>query len=222
MHIIVRKVIISVCFVFYFSGSFSQVRFLGLSQTFGSEINVIYKKENLGTLKVNDTLYLVDVSSIHLFQVKNLFTDSVSFFNFLGGDEYQENGKTLSYFNRRAKARYLRTIPYGDYLLSRELGDFFYKNNFFVCLKFSHELKQVKWIPEYVIKNAELNIKYDLTYKEIDAKTKKIPIRSSFKLNVVTDKQFNFAVVEETLNKTKYFSFFIGDKLIAQMFEGIE
>src|SRR5258707_13783332 len=87
-----------VCLLAITLSATSQIRFLGLSQTVGNQITVIYNSNNLGNINPKDTIYVVDASSAHLFCVNKILSDSIEFYNFIGGEQYLENGTSLPYF----------------------------------------------------------------------------------------------------------------------------
>ena len=208
------------CFSAITISAASQIRFLGLSQTVGNQITVIYNLNNLGKINPKDTIYVVGVSSVHLFCVNQILSDSIEFYDFIGGEEYQENGKSLSYFNKRIKADYISTLPVGDYLLSRGMATFLSKNGFYVCLGTSSRLRMVKPHPNCVIR--EIGKTYDFFKGEIQTSDYRVPMTSFYSIQIVTDRNFSFAVGEDIDNKLKYFKFFLNEMLIAKIFEGVE
>lgn len=198
----------------------AQIQFFGLTQTFEKRINIIYNENNYGNVKVGDTLYLLDVSAIHRFIVKRISKDSVDFFNFIGGEEYQENGKSLSYFNKRVIANYVDTMPNGSYLLSREIGTFFAKNNFLICIRLPSRINRINYLKENEISVGGYH--YNFIDGVAKFEGKEISIQSFLKLTIVNKKRSSkLTVVEHPVDSMKYFLVYLDEVLVAKIFEGI-
>jgi len=137
-----------------------RLEFFGLTQTIAKNIDIIFRSSNLGDIKPGDTLEVLGVSARHLFIAKEIRLDSLEDKNFIG-DFFEENGKVVSYFDRRLKARYVLTLPVDDYALAVETADFYRKSTFFVCAKFFKKIKGIRWNPDdrdvLLYKNAAYN-----------------------------------------------------------------
>lgn len=199
----------------------SQARFFGLAQTLKNKTDVIFNEGNLGKIQKGKELCLLDISSMHKLKVGEERKDSIDYFNFIGGDEYQANGKSLSYFNTRVVARYNKTIPYGDYLLARELGVFFSKNNFFICLDFAESIDRAEYLNINELRNK--NYIYNFQDGIVNDNGNEFPLKSFFKVRLIArnNKSYSFVVVEHSIEGFNYFIVYLDGAEVAKIFNGI-
>lgn len=202
------------------SMTFAQIHFLGLTQTLDKRINIIYNENNYGSVKNGDTLYVLDISATHRFVVNNILGDSIDFFNFIGGEEFQQNGKPLSYFNKRVIANYFDTMPNGSYLLSREMGTFFAKNNFLICFRLPYRIYGINYLNENQISLKGYH--YNFVDGVVKSKDGELPVQSFLKLTIDNRKySTSIVVVEHPVDSVKYFLVYLDGVLAAKIFKGI-
>jgi hypothetical protein len=126
--------------------------FFGLTQTINKSIDVIFRSGNLG-------------SSSQAIRLK-YWESPLDNKNFIGGD-YEEDGKSLTYFDRRLRAHYLSTLPVGDVQLATEIALFYSKRLYFVCTKFTRKIKEVQWHRHTMDLLSYKNSTYDFANRNI-------------------------------------------------------
>lgn len=208
--------------LFSFNSTFSQINFVGLTDEINYKINIIFRGNNYGSVEAGDTIIVFDNSAYHLYCVDRISNDSISDRNFIGG-EYQDSSGSLVYFTKSLSANYVKTIPYGDYALAREIGSFFYQNNYFLCLK----INGIRKISYSNFKDLVYqDIRYDFEEKKIYCKReiKQCVLKGFYRANVSlgSSKSFSLIILNDQVDSEERIKIFFKGNLLASILVSLE